>query len=173
MNKRPPGKSDDRLPTMTSDRPGTLGIQEEKVVFPEFSTIDAVFDDVKSEKKPIIVVIMGTKWSPPCRYTFVTAMEIMKEEKYQNLVQMMYIDQDADLHFCYSENIPVGFPTLLVFVNTYLVPFLEEGQSFDPTKSDQKNRLIRQLNMKQLRAVLDGAIDVYEEKAMTIPCSIL
>ena len=152
-----------------SDHHAPVGIQEEELISPEFVTMSDVFEAVKTDEKPIIVALLGTKWSPPCKYTFQTAMAIRKEGKYSELVKMMFVDQDEDVHFCFGENIPVGFPTLLVFVNKYLVEFTERVQSFDNTKkSDAKTRLIRQLNKHQMQAVLDCAVDVYEEKTTAI-----
>lgn len=138
----------------------------QQLVFPKFTTAKQIFDflncEITEEEKPILFVVMGTKWSPPCRYTMDTALELIKDPAYDKLIELTFLDQDAELQFCFQENIPVGFPTLLVFVNHVVTTFLEAGQSFDPTKQDQKNRLIRQLNMEQLKQVADEAIKIYE-----------
>lgn len=137
---------------------------------PDFVTMKYVTEFVKGEKKkPIQFVLLGAVWSPAARYTMETLQELMKDEKNSELIDVFFVDQDKDLKFCFYENIPIGFPTLIVFVNSYLVPFIgEKQQTFDPSKRTQKNRLIRQLNPQHFKSIIQGAIDVLEEKANAI-----
>jgi hypothetical protein len=100
-------------------------------------------------------------------------MAFAKDPSYSDQIEVFFVDQDKELEFCYSEAIPIGFPTLLVFSKTYLIQFAEEGQSFDAKQTDQKNRLIRQLNDAQIRMIADRAIDVMHEKAVCVSCANL
>ena len=141
----------------------------EKVDLPSFVATQEAFDYVKSGKKPVVVMILGTIWSPQCRYTMKSLHELLMNQKYQAKIQEFYIDQDRELEFCFSEGIPVGFPTILVFVNSYLVPFVKEGSSFDPSKVDQKNRLISQCSKRMMKYILDNALEVLDGTKESIP----
>jgi hypothetical protein len=141
---------------------------------PEFHAFQDVLPQVQSgDRKPVAFVSLGTTWSPACRYSWSTLAALLRDPKYSSTLEAFYVNQDNELEFCYSEGIPVGFPTLLVFVSGYLVTFSEEGMGFDAKKTDQKNRLIRQLNPELIRIVADRAIDVLNEKTSVISCANL
>ena len=152
---------------------GTVGITQEDLEIPDFISAEEMFDEIEKGEKRILVVIMGTMWSPVCRYTFHAALQVAKEEKYADFIRLLFIDQDKDVEFCFREGIPVGFPTLIIFDNKQIIPFLNEGQTFDPSSSDQRSRLIQQLNEKQLRSLFDGALDVRNEHTAAITVSKL
>lgn len=149
---------------------------------PEFTNIDDAIKEISSNGKPVNIILLGTIWSPPCRYTFYALQEALKGlEETKDKVTAFYVDQDASVQFCFTEGIPVGFPTIIVFstpnaetsgdqeVKPYFIYFVPEGQVYDQTKVDQlKPRLIRQLNQKQLRQIIDEAIEVYEGKKFAI-----
>jgi thiol-disulfide isomerase/thioredoxin len=146
----------------------------EVLAIPQFTPLQNAFEAVQSGAgKPIAFISLGTKWSPPCRYTWQTIADFMKDPSYNNLIDVFFVDQDKEIEFCFTERIPHGFPTLLVFAKTYLIQFAEEGQSFDAKQTDQKNRLIRQLNNKQIRMIAGRAIDVMNEKAVCVSCANL
>ena len=86
---------------------------------PQFTDIGTVLEEVKTNKKHVNIILMGTIWSPPCRYTFNALQEVMKDPKIQETTMAYYVDQDASHDFCYGENIPIGFPTILIF-STFL-----------------------------------------------------
>ena len=152
---------------------------------PTFQNINDVLDKVKSSGKPISIILMGTIWSPPCRYTFQSLMEVMKDNEISKNVTAFYVNQDESHQFCYTENIPIGFPTLIIFAapNTdlpdvlpsdpiFILHFVPKGQVFDQNKLDiSKQRIVRQLNPKQIKEIIDEALLVYEGKrfAITIP----
>lgn len=137
------------------------------LMVPTFAQTSEAFEYVKTGKKPIVLMILGTMWSPPSRYTMQSITDLMEDESYAEKVEVFFIDQDQELDFCFSENIYVGFPTILVFVNSYLVPFAS-GHAADPSKAETKNRLIHQCNKKQMKTIVDGAISVLEGKAENI-----
>ena len=138
-----------------------------------FSHYQDVFDYIKSNDKsakPIIVVLLGTNWSPICKYSFHALKELVDDPEYGPRVQPFFINQDSheDAKFCHSEDIPIGFPVLLIFVNSYLTRFTPRGSSFDPSHSEQKTRLVCQLNLTKLKKLVDGAIAILNEQASTI-----
>lgn len=134
---------------------------------PTFAQTSEAFEYVKSGKKPIVLMLLGTMWSPPSRYTMQAITDLMEDKTYSEKVEVFFIDQDKELDFCFQENIYVGFPTILVFVNAYLVPFAS-GVIADPSKADAKNRLVRQCNKKQIKTIVEGAISVLEGKSENI-----
>ena len=137
------------------------------LMVPTFAQTSEAFEYVKSGKKPIVLMLLGTMWSPPSRYTMQAITDLMEDKTYSEKVEVFFIDQDKELDFCFSENIYVGFPTILVFVNSYLVPFAS-GVISDPSKAETKNRLVRQCNKKQIKTIVEGAISVLEGKSENI-----
>lgn len=149
---------------------------------PEFTNIDDVIKEISTNGKPVNIILLGTIWSPLCRYTFYALQQAMTAIENPDKVKAFYVDQDASVQFCFTEGIPIGFPTLIVFstpnpdqieddeeAKPYFIYFVPEGQVYDQTKSDQlKGRLIRQLNQKQLMQIISEAIEVYEGKKFAI-----
>jgi hypothetical protein len=140
---------------------------------PEFLSMADVIERVRAETERIFFVVLGTTWSPMCRYTFQNLQRLLQEEQYSSKISALYVDQDAELKFCFPENIPVGFPTLLVFVNGYVVSFAGDSHAFDTTSKDIKTRLIQQLNLRQFKIIAQGAMEVMEDNATMIPCENL
>lgn len=136
---------------------------------PKFTKIDDVFKYVYEGEKPVILMLMGTIWSPICRYTFQALSEVVKDEEYKDLVQPFYVDQDDSIPFCYEENIPVGFPCLIPFSKSYIANFTPEGRQFDPNDpNSSKNRLICQLNERQFKSIIDDMLLILDQKKDTI-----
>jgi thiol-disulfide isomerase/thioredoxin len=130
--------------------------------------INEVFEGVKAHRKPVSFVLLGTEWSPPCRYTLQTLQEVVAMKEYLDKIEAFFVDQEANFAFCYAENIPIGFPTIIVFVNGFIANFVADGQTYDPSRADQKTRLIRQLNKNQMLQIAEGAIAILEERATSL-----
>jgi thiol-disulfide isomerase/thioredoxin len=133
--------------------------------------MDDVIQAVKGGTKPINFVLLGTEWAPPCRYTLDTLRELMKVSEYRDKIEAFFVDQDSNFAFCAAEKIAIGFPTLFVFVNGFLANFVADGQLYDPTRSDQRMRLVRQLNMTHMKEIADGAFAILEGRARSLTCS--
>ncbi|EAY03523.1 hypothetical protein TVAG_368950 [Trichomonas vaginalis G3] len=152
---------------------------------PQFTSIDDAIRQIQTGTKHVSIILLGTIWSPPCRYTFYALQEVMESLENNDEIQAFYVDQDASVQFCYTEGIPIGFPTIIVFAlpneeqmeeedgKPYFLFFIPEGQVYDQNKSDQlKSRLIRQLNQKQLKHIIDESLEVYKGKKYAISSPI-
>lgn len=134
--------------------------KEDSLVFPEFIMADDALNVVRKGDYCIICVVMGTKWSPCCRYTFDACMSVAAAEKYATSIKFLFVDQDKDRLFCRNESIPVGFPVTLTFVNGELAVFVQKD-SFD--NKGEKRRLVRQLSTKAVTSILDQAIEIRDQ----------
>ena len=126
---------------------------------PEFSTISDFLEIHKLNKVPIKVALFGTLWSPPCRYTFQALKDSFEEIEQKELMEIFYINQDSELQFCFRENIPIGFPTIIVFHQNGIFNFVSHDYSIISNKIEKKIRLIKQLNKKQLTSILQQSLD--------------
>ena len=148
---------------------------------PTFHSIDQVLSEVRENGKPTNIILLGTIWSPPCRYTWQALSIVMKDPKIQETTQAYFVNQDAAHDFCYAENIPIGFPTTLIFStpnpnlpdsqeeSVCILRFYPKGQMQDQNKPDLgSNRLLRQLNPEQFRSIIEEAQLVYEGKQMNL-----
>ena len=133
-----------------------------------FKDIEDVLEYVKNGEKPIVYIVLGTQWSPPCKYTMQCVKECSEMEEYQENIEFFFVDQESDLEFCFDERIPVGFPVILLFVQGSMVQFLGRGQAFDLNRIDQSSRLVRQLNIQQAKKIADEALGIYNGKADAI-----
>ena len=150
---------------------------------PPFEDINTVLTKVREVPKPVHIILLGTNWSPPCRYTFQALQEVMKDPKIQETTVAYYVDQDADQSFCHDENIPIGFPTTIVFSSknpkfgdpqdddVFLLNFSPQGMQDKNDEEMQKNRLIRQLSSEQFIDIINETIRIYEGQPgnLTIP----
>ena len=151
---------------------------------PTFSEIDDVLEEVKVNQFHTNIILLGAIWSPPCRYTFQALSEVMKDPKVAETTKAFYVDQEAAQSFCYAENIPIGFPTTLIFSTpnpnlpdsqddkVCILRFYPNGQMQDQNKADAgSNRLLRQLNPEQFMDIINEANEVYEGKQtnLTLP----
>lgn len=133
-----------------------------------FSDIETALEYVKSGEKPIVFIVLGTIWSPPCRYTMQCVAECAAMQEYRDNIEFFFVDEESDLEFCFEERIPVGFPVILLFVQQSIVQFLARGQGFDMNRVEQSTRLVRQLNTQQARKIADEALDVLHGRADAI-----
>lgn len=131
---------------------------------PTFTDEAEAFQKIRTgNTKPILIMILGTIWSPPCRYTMQALTNVIQEKKYSELVDAVFLNQEASLNLCFAEKILVGFPTIYVFVNSSLVPFVNE---FDTSQSSKSNKpLVHQCNEKQIRQICDSAIESLEGRS--------
>lgn len=131
---------------------------------PTFTEQNQAFQEIRAGKtKPIVIMIFGTIWSPPCRYTMQALTNVIQEKKYSELVDAVFLNQEASLDLCFDEKILVGFPSIYVFVNSSIVPFVNE---FDTSQSSKSNKpLVHQCNEKQIRQICDSAIESLEGKS--------
>ena len=123
---------------------------------PTFTDEPEAFQKIRTgNTKPILIMILGTIWSPPCRYTMQALTNVIQDA--------VFLNQEASLNLCFAEKILVGFPTIYVFVNSSLVPFVNE---FDTSQSSKSNKpLVHQCNEKQIRQICDSAIESLEGRS--------
>ena len=114
-------------------------------------------------------VVLGTDWSQTCIYTIRAVQQLIQEEKYKDKVTAVFVNEDKDTLSCAANSIPVGFPALIVFEKQYVIPFIDKMSGFEPNEVTKKLKIVRQLNIKQLRQIADCAIQYSQNEISEIP----